>query len=146
MAKEKKIVKPIKSGTPVELSLETLDKVVGGVAETRRLEDEAGVGMLAVANATAQQVAAMSDAQIVSMGTGVADLSDAAVGGLSATQVDALSAAQIAALGVRVAALSTVSAEPSGVAIQQAAGISNDGFTYAGFSRDVSTLQSAPPD
>ena len=33
MAKEKKIVKPIKSGTPVELSLETLDKVVGGVAE-----------------------------------------------------------------------------------------------------------------
>lgn len=87
---QKKTTKAQESGAPAELPLEILDKVVGGVAETRRLEDEVAVGMLAAADATAQQVAEMSDAEIVAKGAGVADLSDAAVGGLSATQVDAL--------------------------------------------------------
>lgn len=91
-------------GTP-ELSLDTLDQVVGGVTASTRPEDQADAAMLAVAAYTADQVDQFTPAQVAAMGVNVGYLNDDALASLNAQQVDALSAGQIHALGTHIGSL-----------------------------------------
>ena len=162
-----------KASKKVELSLDDLDRVVGGMASSLIPEEQAANAMAAAVDAaisadlanaipedfdpnawneglsrfasaaSAEDVEALTSAEISRLGTNVADLSAAAVGAFSAIQVDALTAAQVNALGTKVVALSSVQeAPPAQVLLKSFDVIGSD--SYGAFGGDVGSLQSTP--